>query len=62
MNENLEALITQVIDENDAGDMVLMLDMLAELVVKECATHLRFLADEAGANELEEHFGLKERK
>lgn len=68
MNERIKELKQQAIDYawsfRNEGDSASLDDIFqekfAELIVRECASHLNWVGDDAAGIELLEHFGVEE--
>jgi hypothetical protein len=63
MNERIQELLTPKLKEwgGASGDNFSEeLEKFAELIIKECASHLNWVGDDAAGIELLEHFGVEQ--
>jgi hypothetical protein len=60
MNERIKELIEQATTEEHDGFRYFDREKFAELIVRDCASHLNWVGDDAAGIELLEHFGVEE--
>jgi hypothetical protein len=62
MNERIRELAFKANKDLDGNVPVGFAEKFAELIVRECASHLNWVGDDAAGIELLEHFGVENEK
>jgi hypothetical protein len=60
MNERIKELESQCWEARQYGPPWFNAKKFAELIVRECASHLNWVGDDAAGTELLEHFGVEQ--